>query len=79
MTWKNGEGCGGQYLFLTSMLTLYSSDYSGFRRNVNIGNPTRSLALEEPQRGDYLPVDDMAWEQGVSNWISKLLQCFLEL
>jgi len=32
---------------------------------MNMGNPSRSLALAEVQRGDYLPVDARAWEQGV--------------
>jgi hypothetical protein len=33
---------------------------------MNIGNPSRSLALAETGRKEYLPVDDKAWEQGVS-------------
>lgn len=33
---------------------------------MNIGNPSRSLALAETGRKEYLPVDDRAWEQGVS-------------
>lgn len=32
---------------------------------MNVGNPSRSLALADARRGDYLPVDDKAWEQGV--------------
>ncbi|KUJ19923.1 uncharacterized protein LY89DRAFT_731169 [Mollisia scopiformis] len=33
-------------------------------RHVNIGNPSRSLALAETGRKEYLPVDDKAWERG---------------
>lgn len=33
-------------------------------RHMNIGNPTRKLALAEPGRRVYLPVDDNAWERG---------------
>ena len=32
---------------------------------MNIGNPSRPLALAEAGRGEFLPVDDKAWEQGV--------------
>jgi hypothetical protein len=37
--------------------------------HMNIGNPTRTLALTNPGRGEYLPVDDKAWEQGVC-WVA---------
>ena len=40
-------------------------------RYMNVGNPTRSLALADVRRGDYLPVDDKAWEQGVQALISS--------
>jgi len=33
---------------------------------MNMGNPSRSLALAETGRKEYLPVDDRAWEEGVS-------------
>jgi hypothetical protein len=33
---------------------------------MNIGNPTRSLALSEAARREYLPVDDKSWSEGVS-------------
>jgi len=33
---------------------------------MNIGNPSRSLALTETGRHEFLPVDDKAWEEGVS-------------
>jgi hypothetical protein len=35
-------------------------------RHMNIGNPSRSLALAETGRKEYLPVEDKAWELGVS-------------
>lgn len=35
-------------------------------RHLNVGNPSRSLALAETGRKEFLPVDDTAWEQGVS-------------
>jgi hypothetical protein len=38
---------------------------------MNIGNPSRSLALAETGRKEYLPVDDDVWEQGVSVQESK--------
>jgi hypothetical protein len=38
-------------------------------RHMNIGNTTRKLALTEPGRREYLPVDDQAWERGVCNRI----------
>lgn len=46
---------------------------------MNIGNPTRTLALVEPQRDTFLPVDDQAWEQGVcigaTNQLPSHLTC----
>lgn len=32
---------------------------------MNIGNPSRSLALAESGRREYLPVDDVLFERGV--------------
>jgi hypothetical protein len=39
---------------------------SSEQRHMNIGNPSRSLALAETGRREFLPVDDKAWEEGVS-------------
>jgi hypothetical protein len=36
------------------------------QRHMNIGNPSRSLALAETGRREFLPVNDKAWEEGVS-------------
>jgi hypothetical protein len=35
-------------------------------RHMNIGDPSRSLTLAETGRREYLPVENKAWEQGVS-------------
>lgn len=53
--------------FITDILTS--------RRHMNIGNPTRALALVDPERDTYLPVDDRAWEQGVRK---SCLQSYLD-
>lgn len=37
-------------------------------RFVNLGNPTRVLATEEPQAQDILPIDDEAWDNDVRCW-----------
>ena len=36
-------------------------------RFVTLGYATRSLATQDPQSSDLLPVDDELWEQGVRN------------
>ncbi|OBT38910.1 hypothetical protein VE00_10881 [Pseudogymnoascus sp. WSF 3629] len=36
-------------------------------RFVTLGYATRSLATQDPQSSDLLPVDDELWEQGVCN------------
>ncbi len=33
---------------------------------VNLGNHGHPLATDDPNRDDYLPVDDALWDQGVS-------------
>jgi hypothetical protein len=33
---------------------------------VNLGNPTRTLAIQEPPSSSILPMDDELWDQGVS-------------
>jgi len=37
---------------------------------MNVGNPSRTLALAEAGRAEYLPVDDKSWEQGVNPQLS---------
>jgi hypothetical protein len=34
---------------------------------VTLGHGPRSLATQDPQSSDLLPVDDELWEQGVRN------------
>lgn len=36
-------------------------------RYVTLGNAARSLATQDPQSHDVLPVDDELWDQGVRN------------
>lgn len=43
---------------------LFRSDFS---RVVNLGFPSRALATRDPTSQDLLPVDDLAWDEGVSN------------
>ena len=47
-------------------------DHSNGDRYMNVGNPTRSLALADVRGKDYLPVDDKAWEQGVQIFLGSL-------
>ncbi|KAM0259128.1 hypothetical protein ACHAQJ_003499 [Trichoderma viride] len=35
-------------------------------RFLNLSNPTRQLATEDPAFNSYLPADDKAWEEGIS-------------
>jgi hypothetical protein len=39
---------------------------------MNVGKPTRSLALADVRRRDYLPVDDKAWEQREQSFLGPL-------
>jgi hypothetical protein len=67
MRWKNDDECGGLFIFLTGKQSAKSKIILTYNRHMNIGNPSRSLALAETGRKEYLPVDDKAWEQGVSS------------
>ncbi|KAE8454371.1 hypothetical protein EG329_005296 [Mollisiaceae sp. DMI_Dod_QoI] len=37
-----------------------------FDRCVNLGNPTRTLATQEPRPSAVLPMDDDSWDQGIT-------------
>jgi hypothetical protein len=66
MRWKNGDEFGGLFTSLIGKFPLDVEILLTLHRHMNIGNPSRSLALAETGRKEYLPVDDKAWEQGVS-------------
>ncbi len=36
-------------------------------RFLNLGSPERGLVTDDPHSGDALPVDDTAWDTGVSH------------
>ena len=38
---------------------------------VNLGNPTRTLATQEPPTSSILPMEDDLWDQGVSTTFSE--------
>ena len=38
---------------------------------LNLGNPTRCLATKDPTFDTYLPVDDFAWDNGVSSYATQ--------
>jgi hypothetical protein len=71
MRWKNDDECGGLFIFLTGKQSAKSEIFLIYNRHMNIGNPSRSLALAETGRKEYLPVDDKAWEQGVRTKYSE--------
>jgi hypothetical protein len=66
MRWKNGDEFGGLFTFLTGEYSPRIELFLTHNRHMNIGNPSRSLALAETGRKEYLPINDKAWEQGVS-------------
>jgi hypothetical protein len=66
MRWKNGDECGWLFIFSIGKQSPRNQIFLTYNRHMNIGNPSRSLALAETGRKEYLPVDDRAWEQGVS-------------
>lgn len=66
MRWKKDDGFGGLFIFWIGKLALALEAFLTYLRHMNIGNPSRSLALAETGRKEYLPVDDKAWEQGVT-------------
>ena len=66
MRWKSGDGFGGLFTLLIGKWCSGVEVFLILHRHMNIGNPSRSLALAETGRKEYLPVDDNAWEQGAS-------------
>jgi hypothetical protein len=66
MRWKNGDEFGGLFTSLTGEYSPRVELFLTHNRHMNIGNPSRSLALAETGRKEYLPIDDKAWEKGVS-------------
>lgn len=71
MRWKNGGEFGGLFTSWIGKLISNMEMFLTLDRHINIGNPSRSLALAETGRKEYLPVEDQAWEQGVSLQDSK--------
>ncbi|KAH8798829.1 hypothetical protein F5882DRAFT_348345 [Hyaloscypha sp. PMI_1271] len=64
--WKNRDGFGELFTSWIGKLPLCVEMLLILNRHMNIGNPSRSLALAETGRKEYLPVEGRMWELGVS-------------